>query len=738
MTDIAHNLQGKTQGNVLSPTSPGYREALRRNSDRSVLEAACVAQPAVYPNISAITLFASSRKLEVAVKGGGCHSSTWSSSQGGIVIDLSTLKKGGANWGDVYELGGKEGFEGVGAPLWFVGVCGSLLGWAYGNLTAEHGLGLDNTSLHSRYWSGKLLTHNTLDVFGGRKEGRKMSETTAVAQAVLKADSPWLNLYPTRLTAGDDGVFETPFSCRPPFFLILILIMIVIVILPLPCLALAEYVPTERYTSLSAGRRRMRALHNMVLKSSSKHIQVRMQVRVGAIRFSPRSRCLWSITNIATNLATMSNAVDVSKAPSGSPLSGLERAELSMFVLAKPPSGRLVVHPVEAEKEFGHEIASRLKRTPDGAYICWPQPSDDVDDPLNWSSRRKNIVLTVYCLAAFVPDFSIALSVPVLFNLAEQFGVTTEEINDLATNWPVFLLGLYCLLGVMDVNSCSSILWVAAWGGVFSIAMISRFGRLPVLFWSQACAWYRIFDWCDFSSQSARLRSHEGSASESRKLNIWTYAFLLSPYISPLIGNFIVASGVTWRWVFGFGCIYEGLVVIAICLFGEETYIVAKARQKPVATNCNIARGVRLSNYEVDSSSKLDRNVRATRHGSDSTGDGANVCPHCDDICMDRRNKHDLSRLQSLFGYAFDGKRISAIYVTPLVATSLGQVIGHYTNDYSARKYIANHNGVFEPEARIPLAYVANLLMIAGQILLGLYASAPRALDFSFHFKLMG
>ncbi|THH13191.1 hypothetical protein EW146_g7004 [Bondarzewia mesenterica] len=157
MTDIAHQLQGKIEGNVLSPMSPGYSEALRRNSDLSVLEAACVAQPAVYTDISTIISFASSRKLEIAVKGGGCHSSTWSSSQGGVVIDLSILKKvtlskdrstvivqGGANWGDVYELGSKEGFEVVGAPLWFVGVGGSLLGGAYGNLTAEHGLGLDN------------------------------------------------------------------------------------------------------------------------------------------------------------------------------------------------------------------------------------------------------------------------------------------------------------------------------------------------------------------------------------------------------------------------------------------------------------------------------------------------------------------------------------------------------------------------------------------------------------------
>ena len=44
----------------------------------------------------------------------------------------------------MYEVGSKEGIEVAGAPLWFVGVGGSLLGGAYGNLTSEHGLGIDN------------------------------------------------------------------------------------------------------------------------------------------------------------------------------------------------------------------------------------------------------------------------------------------------------------------------------------------------------------------------------------------------------------------------------------------------------------------------------------------------------------------------------------------------------------------------------------------------------------------
>ena len=36
-------------------------------------------------------------------------------------------------------------------------------------------------------------------------------------------------------------------------------------------------------------------------------------------------------------------------------------------------------------------------------------------------------------------------------------------------------------------------------------------------------------------------------------------------------GGFIVSANVTWRWVYGLGCIYQGLVALAVLLFGEET-----------------------------------------------------------------------------------------------------------------------------------------------------------------------
>ncbi|KAG6916335.1 hypothetical protein DXG01_007318 [Tephrocybe rancida] len=150
----------KLQGRVLIPANGDeYKSALQRNSPLSVLPAKYIVQPAVYSDIALVLAFAALQNppLEIAIKGGGVHSSTWSSSDGGVVIDLSSLRavtvsddkssvkvQGGALWGDVYEECRKSGIDVVGAPLWFVGVGGFLTGGGYGPLSGSKGLAADN------------------------------------------------------------------------------------------------------------------------------------------------------------------------------------------------------------------------------------------------------------------------------------------------------------------------------------------------------------------------------------------------------------------------------------------------------------------------------------------------------------------------------------------------------------------------------------------------------------------
>lgn len=58
---------------------------------------------------------------------------------------------------------------------------------------------------------------------------------------------------------------------------------------------------------------------------------------------------------------------------------------------------------------------------------------------------------------------------------------------------------------------------------------------------------------------------------QARKLNLWTLGFVVSPFVGPSFLGFITGQGITWRWVYGVGCIYSFIVLALIVLFMEET-----------------------------------------------------------------------------------------------------------------------------------------------------------------------
>ncbi|KAK4703847.1 hypothetical protein P7C70_g2363, partial [Phenoliferia sp. Uapishka_3] len=236
----------------------------------------------------------------------------------------------------------------------------------------------------------------------------------------------------------------------------------------------------------------------------------------------------------------------------------------------KPDDGRLVVDPAEARIEYGDEIADHLKTNNKGTKVLWPQPSDDPNDPQNWSPTKKNIQLLILTLASFVPDFASGIGIAGLFGLAETFNTTTDEINNLTSNWSIFVLGP---------------------GGLVAVVLIKRYGRLPVLFWSQfiglgfliGCvaapnlntfAAMRILNaFFSTAPQCAGLFTVCDLFPfhlQARKLNLWTMGFIMSPFVSPFLLGYLVASK-NWRDAYWVGVAYVSVVVLLIVFFMEET-----------------------------------------------------------------------------------------------------------------------------------------------------------------------
>lgn len=74
---------------------------------------------------------------------------------------------------------------------------------------------------------------------------------------------------------------------------------------------------------------------------------------------------------------------------------------------------------------------------------------------------------------------------------------------------------------------------------------------------------------------------------------------------------------------------------------------------------------------------------------------------------------------QELGGYGFSSKAVGFLYFTPIVAVVIGEMFGHYFNDFMANRYIATHQGRFEPEVRLWTCYIALIPMIPGLVLVG-------------------
>lgn len=50
--------------------------------------------------------------------------------------------------------------------------------------------------------------------------------------------------------------------------------------------------------------------------------------------------------------------------------------------------------------------AAGLKLSQNGRHVLIPQPSDSPHDPLNWPSRKKNMILASICYIATLADYT--------------------------------------------------------------------------------------------------------------------------------------------------------------------------------------------------------------------------------------------------------------------------------------------------------------------------------------------
>src|SRR5215472_4137719 len=150
-------LREATRAEIFTPGDEGYDEARLAWNGAHDRRPAVIVRCSGPADVIAAVGFARSNDLQIAVRGGGHSVPGFSTTDGGIVIDLGRMSGvrvdpagrrayvgGGATWGDVDHETTAHGLATTGGLISTTGVAGLTLGGGIGWLMRKHGLACDN------------------------------------------------------------------------------------------------------------------------------------------------------------------------------------------------------------------------------------------------------------------------------------------------------------------------------------------------------------------------------------------------------------------------------------------------------------------------------------------------------------------------------------------------------------------------------------------------------------------
>jgi FAD/FMN-containing dehydrogenase len=157
IAEAAAELAGRFSGQLLKPTDAGYEEARKVHNGLVDKRPGLIARCRNVADVVDAVALARNLGLEVAVRGGGHNVAGRSTVDGGLMIDLATMKgihvdakartvraQGGVTWAELNRETQLHGLAVTGGVVSSTGIAGLTLGGGLGWLMGKHGLALDN------------------------------------------------------------------------------------------------------------------------------------------------------------------------------------------------------------------------------------------------------------------------------------------------------------------------------------------------------------------------------------------------------------------------------------------------------------------------------------------------------------------------------------------------------------------------------------------------------------------
>lgn len=135
----------------------GYCESHLSSPVQNTYFQGAVVRVSSVEQVAVVVRFSTDHRIPLAVKGGGYSTGGYSSAKGGIILDMSNLRRvhvetsshmviaeGGALWDDIDVAAAQHDLAVVGSTLGQIGAAGATLGGGYGWLSGQYGLAIDN------------------------------------------------------------------------------------------------------------------------------------------------------------------------------------------------------------------------------------------------------------------------------------------------------------------------------------------------------------------------------------------------------------------------------------------------------------------------------------------------------------------------------------------------------------------------------------------------------------------
>ncbi|KAG5358613.1 putative MFS-type transporter [Yarrowia sp. B02] len=204
------------------------------------------------------------------------------------------------------------------------------------------------------------------------------------------------------------------------------------------------------------------------------------------------------------------------------------------------------------------------------AIVKLPVPSDDPDDPLNWSYRRK--VLCMACMSAFTLSSGVATAsiYSILVPISKDSGLPLATLNQ-GTGYMFLFLGLGCLVwqplgqqyGKRPMYIASLILTLAS--QIWSAHAATSNGHWIGSKIFQGLVQAPIESLCEVTISDVWFEHERG-----RWVGLYAFMLMFSNFIAPVVAA-PIAVGQSWPWVLYWEAIFCGVVAILLFFFFEET-----------------------------------------------------------------------------------------------------------------------------------------------------------------------